>query len=194
MRLDQTAFAAIDFESAGSAPGHTDAPVQIAIALMDGLHILPHHAFCSYLQPDRPITWAAQKVHGISPSQLHGAPTLAQLWPQLHRLLHDRILLAHNTTTEKRFLRIFPTHRFGPWIDTLALARYLHPHLPSHRLGHLIDHFQLNPELDSLCPGLTWHDALYDATASLLLFRHLIRSARWEALDSTMLLQNPSHG
>jgi DNA polymerase-3 subunit epsilon len=188
MRLDQAAYAAIDFESAGTAPGLTDAPVQIAIALMDGFQPRPEKALRSYLYTDRPITWAAQQVHGIRPADLQHAPSLADLWPAIQERLRGRILIAHSAATERRFLRIFPTHRFGPWIDTLPLARRLYPSLPSHRLGDLIAHFQLQNTLSQLCPNLAWHDALYDATASLILLRHLIQQARWEALSLEMLL------
>jgi DNA polymerase-3 subunit epsilon len=188
MRLDQAAYAAIDFESAGTAPGLTDAPVQIAIAHMDGFLPRPEQALRSYLHTDRPITWAAQQVHGIRPADLQHAPPMADLWPAIQERLRGRILIAHSAATERRFLRAFPTHRFGPWIDTLLLARRLHPSLPSHRLGDLIAHFQLQDTLTPLCPGLAWHDALYDATASLILLRHLIQQARWETLSIEMLL------
>lgn len=188
MRLDQAHYAALDFESAGSAPGHTDAPVQLAIIPMDGWSIQPHRALRTYLQPGRPVSWKARQLHGISDSHLTHAPALPELWPPIQSLLRHRILIAHSASTEKRFLRAFPTHGFGPWLDTLTLARQLHPRLPSHRLGHLITHFELQPELDILCPGLAWHDALYDAAASLVLFRHLIQSAGWDHLDPHTLL------
>jgi len=188
MRLDQASYAAIDFESAGSAPGLTDSPVQIAIARMDGFTPLPAEALRSYLRAGRPITWSAQQVHGIQAADLRDAPPLTELWPRIQSLLRGRLLVAHSASTERRFLRAFPTHRFGPWIDTLHLARKLHPELGSHRLGDLVAHFQLEPTLAPLCPGLAWHDALYDATASLVLLRHLVQSAGWSHLSPDLLL------
>lgn len=188
MRLDEATYAAIDFESAGSAPGLTDSPVQIAIARMEGFTPLPAEALRSYLRTERPITWSAQQVHGIRASDLQGAPTLQALWPRIQSLLRGRLLVAHGAATERRFLRAFPTHRFGPWIDTLHVARRLHPGLPSYRLGDLVAHFQLEPTIAPLCPGLAWHDALYDATASLVLLRHLIQAAGWGGLPADFLV------
>src|SRR6476469_1913479 len=59
-------FTAIDFESAGAAPGMTDAPVQVGLA--EWSPTAGHGGtFMSYLRTDQPVTWAARKVHGIGP-------------------------------------------------------------------------------------------------------------------------------
>lgn len=176
MTYGEASYAAIDFESAGSAPGKTDAPIQIGIARMDGSRLCPSENLHTYLRTDRQVTWTARKVHGIGNDHLEGAPTLAQLWPEIRRRMENRAIVAHSSATERRFLRLFPTHRFGPWIDTLHLSREIYPGLPSHRLGDLVAVLGLEPDLTRLCPGLQWHDALYDATASLVLLRHLVQA------------------
>lgn len=166
-------FAAIDFESAGAARGKTDVPVQIGMAMWsaeDG----HHHPFSSFIRADRPITWAAQKVHGISTEDLADAPALMTLWPEIKAALSGNIVVAHGYGTEKRYLRAFPAHGFGPWVDTLLLARAAWPELPSHALGDLCDHFSLSEQVASLVPEKTWHDALFDAAASLVLLEHLV--------------------
>jgi DNA polymerase-3 subunit epsilon len=173
--LDSTTFIAIDFESAGTAPGLTDEPVQIAWARMNGMEIDPASFFSSYLRVERPITWAARKVHGITSEHIADAPALTELWPRLKRSLHGHALIAHGSGTERRFLRAFPFHGFGPWIDTVSLARAAFPTLPDYSLGPLLEYLELVPELDSLCPGLHWHHALYDAVACLVFLRFLIR-------------------
>lgn len=166
-------FAAIDFESAGAERGKTDVPVQIGMATWS---VASGHAdhFTSFIQTDRPITWAAQKVHGISCDDLTEAPQLMMLWPQIKRTLSQRVVVAHGHGTEKRYLRAFPAHGFGPWVDTLLLARAAWPELPSHALGDICEHFLLTEKISGLVPNKTWHDALYDATASLVLLEHLI--------------------
>ncbi len=166
-------FAVIDFESAGADRGRTDVPVQIAITLWapgEGLG----ESLCSFLSTNRKITWSARKTHGITDEDLAGAPSLLSLWPEIRRFLADRVVVAHGHGTEKRFLRAFPGHSFGPWIDTLHLARAAWPELPSFALGDLCEQFDLVSSLDQLHPGRRWHDALYDASASALLLDHLI--------------------
>ncbi len=170
MTIAEIPLAALDFESAGTAPGLTDEPVQIAVAHWNGGSI--EIALDSHLRPSRPVTWAAQRVHGIGDAELRNAPRLLDLWPQVKAALSGRWIAAHGASTEKRFLRAFPLHGFGPWIDTLALARALHPQLPSHSLGDTIGSLGLLEK--TARPGFRWHDAASDAFATLVLLHHLV--------------------
>ena len=174
MIADHT-FAAIDFESAGAERGKTDVPVQIGMATWSASHGHADH-FTSFIHSDQPITWSAQKVHGISSEDLADAPRLMLLWPKIKNTLSDRIIVAHGHGTEKRYLRAFPAHGFGPWVDTLLLARAAWPELPSHALGDICEVLQLTKKVNQLIPNKQWHDALYDATASLILLEHLIQT------------------
>ncbi|MCW1883361.1 3'-5' exonuclease [Luteolibacter flavescens] len=169
MTIGDCRFAAIDFESAGTARGRTDVPVQVGLASWSpaGGH---GERFMSYLASDAPITWSARKVHGIRDEDLHGAPALLSLWPQMKKHLAGAVVVAHGKGTEKRFLRAFPGHGFGPWVDTLLLSRAAWPDLPDHSLSALCENRGIAPDLE----GGRWHDALYDALASVLLLEHLI--------------------
>ena len=173
--LSRVSFAAIDFESAGIRKGGTDVAVQIGVARMQG-GVLGEQ-FTSFLATDQPITWSAQKVHGIRAEDLVDAPTLTALWPRLKGLLEGCWVVAHGAATEKRFLRAFPFHGFGPWLDTLKLSRAIWPELPSYALGDLITRLGLEDELRTAHDRFRWHDALSDALASLILLRHIIQEA-----------------
>lgn len=176
MKIRDTVFAAIDFESAGSEPGRTDEPVQIAIVHLCGAErIVP--VFDSYLSPKRPVTWAARAVHGIRDEQLCSAPSLNDVWPSVQSALRGHWVVAHGAATERRFLRAFPLHAFGPWLDTLTLVRRVFPGLESHALGDAIRALGLENEPEIARTGFRWHDAVSDAAASLVLLRHVIRSA-----------------
>lgn len=166
-------FTAIDFESAGAARGKTDSPVQVGLASWsaDAGHT---DAFVSYLFTDQPVHWSARKVHGIGPEHLADAPSLLSLWPELKRRLAGAVVVAHGKGTEKRFLRAFPGHGFGPWIDTLLLARAAWPDLPDHSLGALCECLGLADAVREIVPGKSWHDALFDSAASLVLLEHVI--------------------
>lgn len=177
--LAQLPCAAIDFESAGAAPGETDVPVQIGIVRVSSL-FGERECFDSYLACHRPVRWSAARVHGITTEQLRGAPEFTSLWPGLRRLLSGCVVIGHNPSTEMRFLRAFPGHGFGPWFDTLALARQALPTLRDHSLGSVSNALGLTPSLQALLPGRTWHDALFDAAASLEILRILTRELRME--------------
>ncbi len=168
-------FAAIDFESAGALPGCPDSPVQIGMATLEDNSIDPKFFFRSYLDPGRPVVWTAQKTHGISDTEVAGAPRLQDVWPRIRQTLGGRVVVAHGAPTEKRILRAFPGHGFGPWVDTLRLARAIAPNLPSHALEDVVAATGTEPRLRSLCPGLTWHDALFDAVACLVIIEFTLR-------------------
>ena len=174
MKTREVRFAAIDFESAGTAPGLTDEPVQIAVVHWNGA--APERVLDSYLKPSRPVTWAAREVHGISDAMLQDSPALIDLWPKIREALRDRWVVVHGGATEKRFLNIFPFHGFGPWVDTLPLARAIHPTLQSHALGDTIESLGLSQKL-ATWPNFRWHDAASDAAASLVLLEHLVEAA-----------------
>ena len=170
-------FAAIDFESAGERPNAAALPIQIGIAEMRGLALLPESFYRSYLRADQPVTWVSQQIHGISSDDLKEAPTLLSLWPEVKSRLSGRWIVAHGSGTEKRFLRAFPLHGFGPWVDTLTLSRKLLPNRASYSLSDLVRELGLEEEAFSLMTDFRWHEALSDAIASLLLLRKLLQLA-----------------
>jgi DNA polymerase III subunit epsilon len=170
--IRETTFTAIDFESAGDAPGMTDAPVQTGMASMLGTEVQAGTFFRSYIQPQRAVTWAAQRVHGITTEQLREAPAMTALWPEFRARLGGRVVVAHSAGTEKRFLRAFPLHGFGPWVDTLTLARKAWPGMADYSLEALTAALGFREELDARCPGLAFHDA------ALLVLRTFVTAAQ----------------
>jgi len=180
------AWAALDFESAGAAPGRTDEPVQVGMAVWRGGRITD--LFRSYVRSPVRITRAARAVHGIGDEDVHGAPPLAALWPEFKARLGGAVVVAHGAGTEKRFLRAFPLHGFGPWLDTLTMARALLPDLAGHSLAEVVGALGAEAEVRALCPALGWHDALFDAVACLVVLRGLVARGDWSAATVGQML------
>ncbi len=198
--INQATFTAIDFESAGTSAGDTDTPVQIGTATWSLSDTAPESdplsdTWMSYIHTDRKITWAAQQVHGITKEQLTDAPKLMLLWPDIKRRLGGNVVVAHGHGTEKRFLRAFPAHGFGPWVDTLPLARAAYPTLGDYSLGSICSTLGLEKEISALSKTassrskITWHDALYDSIASIVLLRHIIQTFSLQDSAITLLTQ-----
>jgi len=120
-----------------------------------------HH----YLQPDRDIDPGAQEVHGISIDMLQDKPRFSEIAKDFLAFIAGAELVIHNADFDVGFLNA-ELRRTGrlpatvtevcPVIDTLALARRLHPG-------------QRN-SLDALCKrysidnsGREYHGALLDA-------------------------------
>ena len=145
-------FAAIDFETTGYENGATNEPWQLGVAIVrDGRIVETREFFFRTAEtPDR--------------------DTLMDQWADWQSLLAGRRLVAHNIATERTILtRVAPLTKWGPWTDTLKLAKARYPKLPSYALGDLCAMFGLVPQLD----GRTWHDGLYDAIACANLARFL---------------------
>lgn len=178
LRVADIRFAAIDFESAGAVRGATDVPVQIGVAVTnDRGEIDISRSFVSFLSCDRPVHWTARKVHGITDEDIAGAPSLYDVWPEIRERLRGSWIVAHGSGTEKRFLKAFPGHGFGPWIDTLQLYRQVMPGAASHSLSYLCREAGVEDDCFRLLAKFRWHDALSDAVASLVLLKHWIRAA-----------------
>lgn len=186
--IQDCTFTAIDFESAGVARGSTEVPVQVGLASWSVAR--GHHGqFVSYLHSGQPIQWSARKVHGIGPEDLAGAPTLLSLWPVLKEHLAGHVVVAHGKGTEQRFLRVFPGHGFGPWLDTLPLSRALWPSVAGHKLGPLCESLGVASVAAELVAGRSWHDALFDAVASLAVLEKAVADASLAERELDLILQ-----
>lgn len=173
-RILQRPYAAIDFESARLREGGGDAPVEIGIVRIVNGQIVAELSWRSFLLPPGPV----YPGPGLrDPAALREAPTLLSLWPRVRDSLRGCTLLAHGAGTEKRFLRAFPGHGFGPWIDTLRLSRAMLPSAPSHALGDLCHALALEETLRLHGFSGAWHEAYFDAAASWFLFAHLVERA-----------------
>ena len=92
--------------------------------------------FHRFLNPDRDIDAAAERVHGISREDLETAPRFPEIVDELLQFLHGAELVIHNASFDVGFLehelRLMQHPKpkiedHATVLDTLALARELHP-------------------------------------------------------------------
>lgn len=172
MTIEEASMVAIDFESTGERHGQGALPLQVGMASLERLEILPPTFFRSYLQEGSGVP---VREPFLENNVFFERPSFLSLWPTFEQHLRGRYLVAHGRGTERRFLRAFPMHGFGPWIDTLTLTRKMMPGLASYQLSQLMEYFGLVEELARWLPNFRWHEALSDALASLILLLHLIK-------------------
>ncbi len=184
MLAKDAAFTVIDFETTGVVDDHPNAPWQIGVVFFARGRLRDEHMFSSLINVgERPFNPYAPGRHAQLRNEILHAPTMRGLWPILVDWLDHRLLVAHNVATEKNCLTAaFPMHAFGPWLDTLSLARIAYPDAPSHQLEDLLERLQLKPRVATRCPGLAPHDALYDACASAVLLEHFLALPGWDKL------------
>lgn len=120
------------------------------------------------IRPPRPVTPRAASLHGLTNGALATSPTWQEIADQVHGLLGQAWICAHNAHTDYRVLKQhLPKWQPTGVLDTLRLSRATYPNLPRHSLDALIGH--LKPDLTA-APAQR-HRATYDAyaTAQLLL-------------------------
>ena len=145
-------YVAFDLETTGLAAG-TDRIVVIGAVRFDasGREL---GRFERLVNPERPMSPAAQSVHGISDLDLAGALAAHAVLPEFLAFLGDPAttsMLAHHAVFDAGFLGCelgrsglpLPSHSV---IDTLPLARRRLPHLPNHRLDTLTAVLGLDPD------------------------------------------------
>ncbi len=172
----------LDYESTGALSGYANEPWQIGMVSLRYGKVDSDSMFESLLRVDanRPFNPYAPGRHAVLRDEISSAPTQQELWTKIRHRLVEHPLCAHNVATEKKFTRAAaPMHPFGPWIDTLRVARKTWPGCASYALGDLIAMLDLKQRVDTLCPDKEAHDALYDAVASAMLLEHLLEQPGW---------------
>jgi DNA polymerase-3 subunit epsilon len=184
--IRETTLTVLDFETTGSVPGFDTEPWQVAAVVLKNGRVDPQQTFESLIRVDinRPFNAYAPGKHHKLREEIAAADEVSRVWKKLEGWVTGRPLAAHNVATEKKFLRqMAPMHRFGLWVDTLALARQAWPKAPSHKLEALIAGLRLEVRVRELCPRGAAHDALYDAFSCAVLLEHLLAQPGWENLS-----------
>ena len=144
-------FTAIDFETTAYENGGGNEPWQLGIAVVRNGGIVEAKEFFF------DVEGAPSRAH--EPDALGTLQSSFETWSP--ELLGVR-LVAHNIACERTILtRVAPLTPWGPWTDTMRLAKARYPKLPSYTLGDLCEMFGIVPGIE----GRTWHDGLYDAVA-----------------------------
>lgn len=125
----------VDTETTGLEPREGHRIIEIGcVELVDRRHTSAH--FHHYLRPDRDIDEGALQVHGITREFLADKPTFADVVDDLMEFLKGAELVIHNAPFDVGFIDYeLSLTDAGPRrledhcsiLDTLALARELHP-------------------------------------------------------------------
>lgn len=124
-------YAVLDFETTGFS--RHDRVIEIGVVLLDA-NCRVEWTWQTLVQPNRGFD--NSDIHGITPTNLVGAPTFEHVARRFADVLNGRIVVAHNASFEYKFLtnefgRLGVELADGNWLlDTMVLARQFMPGQP----------------------------------------------------------------
>lgn len=162
-------FAAIDFETANRDRRSACA---VGIAVVSGGKVI--ETYSSLIRPPNPdFLDSFVRMHGITPQQVHNAPTFREIWPEIQSRCGTGLVAAHNAVFDVGVLTSCAEdcglgRLSGQYLCTLRLARALLPGLPNHKLTTLTNVLGI---------PIKHHDAVSDAAACAELALRLMELA-----------------
>lgn len=169
--LEDAVYIVFDVETTGLSATY-DKIIELAAVKMQNGNIIDK--FERFVNPHHALSATTIELTGITDEMVRNAPEIEQVIKDFYEFIGDGIIVAHNASFDMGFLyegyrRTGIDHFNHPVIDTLELARFLHPEMKSHRLGTLTKKF--NIELTQA------HRAIFDCEATGYLLLHLLKEA-----------------
>jgi DNA polymerase-3 subunit epsilon len=158
--LDTVELVVFDLETTGFSPYNGDEIISFGAVAARGGEIYEEDRFYSLANPKRPIPNEIQNLTGITNEMVEKAPDLIQALRGFLEFVQQKLLIAHATGHDKHFLnsalwktsKVQLSHRV---LDTMQVAKWLNPKLPSYDLDYLLDLYGI--------PITRRHHALEDA-------------------------------
>ena len=159
----------LDFETTGLSPNMGDRAIEIgAVKLKDGQVV---DSFQQLMNPGFRVSGFIENYTGITNNMLSQAPDNAQVMNDFCDFIQDSHLVAHNASFDMRFLdaelELIDRNYNGEFVCSLLVARRLIQDAPSHKLGELVKHRQIENE------GV-FHRALADSEMTAKLWLNMV--------------------
>ncbi|MFL5706512.1 MAG: PolC-type DNA polymerase III, partial [Ktedonobacteraceae bacterium] len=166
---------ALDLETTGLHV-EQDSILEVAAIKFQGDTILD--TMETLVAPGRSVPYRVQRLTGITPPQLQGAPQFEAIARDLQLFIGDFPIVGHSIPFDVGFLRRRGLVRNNALIDTFELATVLLPSLPSYNLGRVAEALGV-----IVVPGR--HRAMVDTVLAMHVFLALHK--RLQAVDLSLL-------
>lgn len=158
--LKESTYVVFDIETTGLSVSSNKIIELAAVKLQDGKEI---DRYSSFVDPHERIPYNIQQLTNITDEMVQGAPEVDEVLRKFVEFCGDAIVVAHNARFDMGFIQ----HNLkkldwpimtNPVLDTLELARLLHPSMKNHRLNTLATKYKV---------GLESHHRAIDDTIAL---------------------------
>ena len=166
---------ALDLETTG-LHADQDAILEVAAIKFQGKDVID--TFETFVAPGRPVPYRVQRLTGIKPEQLVGAPTFEAIAKKLQFFLGELPIVGHSIPFDVNFLQRRGLARNNPLVDTFELATVLLPSQVSYNLG------QVAESLGIVVPEGR-HRAMVDTVLAMDVF--LLLHERLQSVDLALL-------
>jgi DNA polymerase-3 subunit epsilon len=176
--LDELQAVVFDLETTGFHPYHGDEIIAVGAAAVHGGRLIEGETMYSLVNPNRPIPPEVQRLTAITNEMVRDAPGTAQALVAFFRFVRDRVLIAHGSGHDRRFLEAALRRRTGASLthrvlDTMLIGCKLYPGRARWTLDDWLDHYGI--------ADIGRHHALQDA----IMTAHL-----WAALLAELAARN----
>ncbi|HEX7737933.1 MAG TPA: exonuclease domain-containing protein [Ktedonobacteraceae bacterium] len=166
---------ALDLETTGLHV-EQDMILEVAAVKFQGLTILDKME--TLISPGRSIPYRVQRLTGITPDKIAGAPRFETISRQLQEFIGTYPIVGHSIPFDAGFLRRRGLAQHNPLVDTFELASILLPSLTSYNLGYVAQSLGL-----PVLPGR--HRAMVDTLLAMDVF--LALHERLQRVDQAIL-------
>jgi len=146
--LADAEYVVFDIETTGLSVTDNKIIELAGIKMKDGQEI---DRFETFVNPHEPIPYNIQQLTNITDDMVKDAPELEPKLKEFLAFVGDAVLVAHNARFDVGFIQ-HSCKQLGlppvenPALDTLELARYLHPSMKNHRLNTLASLYKVSLE------------------------------------------------
>ncbi len=167
-----------DIETTGLS-NLTDAITEIGAVRIRGGEILDR--FNTFVNPGRPIPEEIVRLTGITDEMVASAPPPEEALKDFFAFVggEDVLLIAHNAAFDVGFIRrgaeTYGLSFSNPYLDTVAMSRYVNPDLKKHKLDMVAEYFGLG--------GFNHHRACDDAEMLARIFFCMTDKLRREGVE-----------
>lgn len=188
--IEKQKFICIDCETTGLDP-QQDRVIEVAVMCFDAGQV--YEQMETLVNPECEIPETSIAIHHITPDMVQGKPTIAEVLPEVLRMIGNHIIVGHGVGFDIDILAVAAERHAIPckirqnlYLDTLRMAR-LYGESPINSLEHLRKHFNI--------PLEGAHRAMSDVIVNREVFKCLSKRFKttdqlFEALSRPIMMAN----